>query len=126
MGLVRTQKVGEGMRIIGRDRDIYITLRGISGEEFHRKAEFSIRGIKGLNRLELSADEGYVNLTEDIKIEIGNGADLREDFISINYHAPKDYVLSRREYPDLWKRKTKNKLTEKIININHPVGFYFR
>ncbi len=61
MGLVRTQKVGEGMHIRGRDKDIYITLRGISGEEFHRKAGFSIQGVKGLNRLEISADEGYVN-----------------------------------------------------------------
>ncbi|MDP3026533.1 MAG: hypothetical protein Q8N63_02405 [Nanoarchaeota archaeon] len=123
MGLVRTQKVGEGMHIIGRDKDIYITLRGISGEEFHRKAEFSIRGIKGLNRLELSADDGYVNLTEDIKIEIGNGADLREDFVSINYHAAMDYKLFRREFPDL--KKPKNNISD-VVNENHPVGFYFK
>ena len=42
MGLVRTQKVGEGMHISGRNRDIYIILIKICGEEFHRKAEFSV------------------------------------------------------------------------------------
>lgn len=124
MGLVRTQKVGEGMHISGRNRDIYIILIKICGEEFHRKAEFSVWGVKGLNKLELSADEGYVNLTEDIKIEIGNAADLREDFISINYHAPNYYAFTRREYQDL--RKRKNNLAKKIINVNHPVGFYFK
>ena len=72
----------------------------------------------------MSADEGYVNLTEDIKIEIGNAADLREDFISINYHAPNYYAFTRREYQDL--RKRKNNLAKKIINVNHPVGFYFK
>ncbi len=67
-----------------------------------------------------------INLTEDIQIEVGNGADLRENFVSINYNASDCYKFSRREYPDLSKSKTKNNIIKKIINTNHPVGFYFK
>ena len=120
MGLVRTQKIGEGMHIKGRGRDINISILKIMGVEFHRSAKFKVEGVEGVSELEICADEGYVDLTGELKMQITNSRDKREGFISVNYDGPKDYKFQRREYEE-----NKKEYPGEIINKNHPVGFYY-
>jgi len=128
MGLVRRQRVGEGMYITGRNRNIEITILSISGEESNRKVRFKIKGNNGPDDLELSASQGYFNLTEDIRIEVSNKA-VRTDFVAINYDAPRDYKFRRRENERdtrLYDERDTRQSKARVQNTPHPVGFYCR
>ena len=142
MGLVRKQKIGEGMFIHGKGKNIEITLLEIGGMEFHRKVKLAIEGIENLSFLELYADRGYFYLADDIKLRVSNGSDYKKDgkgnSVFMDYDAPKkDYKMDRKEFKDnemeREKFKDKKEILEDsdeqpawIVNANHPIGFYYK
>jgi hypothetical protein len=135
MGLVRKHKIGDGMIVLGRGKyagkNIDITLLEIGGTEYHRVARLNIKGIEGISKpLEVSADEGYIDLDEEFRIRVSNGSDWREDLrgssLFIDYDAPKEsYKMNRKES----KRSLTRNPDEQpwnITNANSPVGYHYK
>jgi hypothetical protein len=96
MGLVRTQKEGDGMYISGNGRDIELTVLEVKGIEFHRKVKLGIKGLESIEEIEISADQGYVGIYDTILIEVGNRRDRMPGFASLNYEASLDYKFKRK------------------------------
>jgi hypothetical protein len=128
MGLVRKQRVGEGMTISGSGKSLEIRILDISGTEFHREVKFEITDQKIKSTLKLSADKGYVYVDKDIKLRVSNGSDSKEDMgesVHIDYEAPRKYDLQRREFKDALSRDP-DAQPYNINNSNHPIGYYYR
>jgi len=99
MGLVRTQRVGEGMHFSGRGKSIDVHIEDIKGPRDNRWVKFKIQGVEGMNYLSVTKYDGLVDLVDEIKIAVCPNVE-NAGHAAILYRAPWDYQLDRMEFED--------------------------
>lgn len=99
MGLVRRQAVGDGMDIIGRGRKITITIEEILDRGYGTsRVKLRIEGIPDISELEIAAQQPASPLGDGVTVGVSTSVPYDSKRVGINYTAPADYVLNRREH----------------------------
>jgi len=99
MGLLtRDQTEGEGMNIIGRGKNIIITIETILeiGDGISR-VELRVDGVPKISGLVVAAQQNLIPLVDGIAVGVSSMVN-KPDKVRMVYGAPKEYKLERMEY----------------------------
>lgn len=85
-----------GVHIEGRSRSIDIILRAIESGGLDRRIKLEIRGLEGIEKIEISYAKPSVELVDGIKVALAKGDDkpIRLNRARLFFSGPEDYVFS--------------------------------
>ena len=95
MSPVRRLKHDLGVHIEGRGKSIDIILRAIEGIGLEKRTRLEVKGIDGIEEIELSYAKPAVELVDEIKVALAKQEKpIRLNRASIFFSGPEDYVFS--------------------------------